>query len=141
MILPLRKELDGEILDVGGGGEGTIGRLYGSQVTAIDNRQEELDEAPDGYKKMLMDRTDLLFDDGSFDHVTFFYSLMFMSQREQEQAIQEAARVLKHGGELHIWGCDIASAYPEPFCIGKNVVGYGIAVFSVLCRSCAYGGF
>lgn len=48
MILPLRKELDGEILDVGGGGEGTIGRLYGSQVTAIDNRQEELDEAPDG---------------------------------------------------------------------------------------------
>lgn len=51
MILPLRKELDGEILDVGGGGEGTIGRLYGSQVTAIDNRQEELDEALDGYKK------------------------------------------------------------------------------------------
>ncbi len=110
MILPLRKELDGEILDVGGGGEGTIGRLYGSQVTAIDNRQEELDEAPDGYKKMLMDGTDLQFDDGSFDHVTFFYSLMFMSQREQEQAIQEAARVLKHGGELHIWDCDIASA-------------------------------
>lgn len=90
---------------------------------------------------MLMDGTDLQFDDGSFDHVTFFYSLMFMSQREQEQAIQEAARVLKHGGELHIWDCDIASAYPEPFCIGKNVVGYGIAVFSVLCRSCAYGGF
>ena len=33
------------MLDIGGGGEGVIGRLYGRQVVAIDNRQEELDEA------------------------------------------------------------------------------------------------
>ena len=74
-------------------------------------------------KKMLMDGTDLQFDDGSFDHVTFFYSLMFMSQREQEQAIQEAARVLKHGGELHIWDCDIASAYMDNAEVGNEVGG------------------
>lgn len=42
----LTQELTGSILDVGGGGEGIIGRRYGSAVTVIDNRQEELDEAP-----------------------------------------------------------------------------------------------
>ena len=34
--------LKGSILDIGGGGEGIIGRLYKEQVIAIDNRQEEL---------------------------------------------------------------------------------------------------
>ena len=47
MKITLKKELTGSILDIGGGGEGIIGRLYGSRVTAIDNREEELDEAPD----------------------------------------------------------------------------------------------
>ena len=45
MRLVLKKELEGAILDVGGGGEGVIGRIYGPRVVAIDNRQEELDEA------------------------------------------------------------------------------------------------
>ena len=40
---------------------------------------------------------------------------MFMSTEEQKRAISEAARVLVKGGELHIWDCDIHSAYPEPF--------------------------
>lgn len=53
--LSLEKTLTGPILDLGGGGEGIIGRIYGRQATAIDNRQEELDEAPDGPKKLLMD--------------------------------------------------------------------------------------
>lgn len=37
MKIALKKELTGSILDIGGGGEGIIGRLYGSRVTAIDN--------------------------------------------------------------------------------------------------------
>ena len=41
----LTQELTGSILDVGGGGEGVIGRLYGPSVTIIDHCQEELDEA------------------------------------------------------------------------------------------------
>lgn len=45
-MITLSRDLHGSILDIGGGGEGVIGLLYGSQVTAIDNRQEELDEAP-----------------------------------------------------------------------------------------------
>lgn len=50
MRLVLKKELEGAILDVGGGGEGVIGRIYGPRVVAIDNRQEELDEAPAALK-------------------------------------------------------------------------------------------
>ncbi len=54
-MIRLIKELDGKILDMGGGGEGVIGRLYREQVTAIDNCQEELDVAPGGYEKICMD--------------------------------------------------------------------------------------
>lgn len=119
-MIKLAKELCGKILDIGGGGEGIIGRLYTSQVIAIDNCQIELDEAPEGFEKVLMDATNLEFRDNSFDHVTSFFTLMFMSSEDQRRTLLEAKRVLKKGGELHIWDCDIISAYPEPFCI--NVV-------------------
>ena len=79
MRLVLKKELEGAILDVGGGGEGVIGRIYGPRVVAIDNRQEELDEAPGGFEKRLMDAREMAFPPERFDHVTFFYSAMFMS--------------------------------------------------------------
>lgn len=116
-MIRLVKELDGKILDIGGGGEGIIGRLYTNQVVAIDNRQDELDEAPAGFEKRLMDATCLEFTDYSFEHVTSFYTLMFMRAEEQRRTILEAVRVLKNGGELHIWDCEIYSAYPEPFCV------------------------
>lgn len=120
-MLTLNRELNGKILDVGGGGESVIGRLYTNQVVAIDIRQDELDEAPTGFEKILMDATQLEFKDNSFDHVTSFYTLMFMSTEDQKRAISEAARVLVNGGELHIWDCDILSAYPEPFCVDVAV--------------------
>ena len=120
-MITLKKDLRGRILDIGGGGEGVIGRLYTLQVTAIDNRQEELDEAPDGFEKVLMDATRLQYEDEVFDNATFFFTLMFMDAEEQQQAIREAARVLKSGGEIHIWDCDIPSAYPEPFCVDVEV--------------------
>ena len=63
MKIVLQKELQGKILDIGGGGEGIIGRLYGPQVIAIDYRQDELDEAPASCEKRLMDATALDFAD------------------------------------------------------------------------------
>lgn len=120
-MLILNKELSGHILDIGGGGEGIIGRLYQAQVTAIDHRQEELDEAPGGFEKIRMDATDLQFPAFSFEHVTSFFTLMFMDTDVQRKAIAEAARVLTPGGLLHIWDCDIESAYPEPFCISLEI--------------------
>ena len=120
-MICMKNELRGSILDIGGGGEGIIGRCYTDRVTAIDNRQDELDQAPDVCRKLLMDATALEFENGTFDHVTSFYTLMFMDSETQRQAIQEAARVLKQGGKLHIWDCEIASAWPEPFCIDLEI--------------------
>lgn len=108
-------DLQGRILDVGGGGEGIIGRFFGNQVIAIDNRQEELDEAPDVCEKRVMDAACLDFDVETFDTVTFFYSLMYMNLDTQKQAMKEAARVLKPEGGLYVWDTDIPSAFPEPF--------------------------
>ena len=120
-MIVIDKELNGKILDIGGGGEGIIGRLYADQVVAIDIRQDELDEAPMGFEKILMDASDLKFKDNSFDHVTSFYTLMFMDTEDQKSAVSEATRVLKNHGELHIWDCDILTAYPEPFCVDVSV--------------------
>lgn len=126
--LRIEKNLTGPILDLGGGGEGVIGRVYGQQVTAIDNRQDELDEAPEGPKKLLMDAAELAFADSSFQHVTSFFSLMYMSHTVQAQAVTQAFRVLRPGGSLHIWDAQITSAFPEPFLIDVDVDASGTAV-------------
>lgn len=54
-MVVMKREIQGSILDIGGGGEGIIGRLYDPQVLAVDNRQDELDETPETFKKALMD--------------------------------------------------------------------------------------
>lgn len=126
--LGLSKTFTGPILDLGGGGEGIIGRIYHEQVVAIDNQQEELDEAPDGPQKLLMDAASLTFVDGSFQHVTAFFSFMYMSHSVQEQAISEAARVLRPGGSLHIWDGKIHSAFPNPFLIELDINAASMAV-------------
>ena len=90
MSITLDQNLCGRILDVGGGGEGVIGRRWGRQVTAIDNRQDELDETPDCCEKLLMDAAALDFPNAAFDHVTCFFSLLFMDRDTQAQAIREA---------------------------------------------------
>lgn len=132
--LQLTPQWTGSILDVGGGGEGIIGRLYGEQVIAIDNRQEELDEAPEGFQKVLMDACHMTFPAEQFDHVTFFYSLMYLDRVSQKKALQEAYRVLKPGGQLHLWDAEIEKAYPEPFVVELDIklpteeihTGYGV---------------
>lgn len=121
MQIKLERNLSGSILDIGGGGEGVIGRLYANQVIAIDNRQEELDEAPAGFEKRLMDATALCFENHKFDHVTSFYTMMFMDHATQAKAIMEASRVLRPGGSLHIWDAVIDSACPEPFLIDLDI--------------------
>src|SRR5512136_2785483 len=52
---------DGFILDVGGGGEGIIGKLNGKQVVSIDTSEEELEETKNESLKIVMDATDLKF--------------------------------------------------------------------------------
>ena len=125
MKISITKHLAGKILDIGGGGDGIIGRIYGDQVIAIDNRQEELDEAPSGFEKLLMDATALHFETACFDHATSFFTLMYMQLEEQREAIAEVARVLKPGGEFHVWDTAIRSAYPNPFCVDLEIDAAG----------------
>jgi len=103
-------EAEGQILDIGGGGEGVIGRLKGSQVVAIDLRQEELDEAPVGPQKLVMDARQLTFPEHSFDTVTAFFSLMYMKTREDHlKVVKEAWRVLKPTGRMLVWEIDLSN--------------------------------
>jgi ubiquinone/menaquinone biosynthesis C-methylase UbiE len=125
MNLVITKELNGRILDVGGGGDGVIGRVYGPQVTAIDISAEELAEAPEGFEKLVMDAGDMDFPDHSFDHVTAFYSFLFIPKPDHPQVISEISRVLRPGGTLHIWDCEVRTAFPEPFTVELNVDANG----------------
>ncbi|MFX1300087.1 MAG: class I SAM-dependent methyltransferase [Promethearchaeota archaeon] len=97
----------GWILDIGGGGEGIIGRLKGSTVIAIDVRKEELDEAPPGPLKLVMDATSLQFLDNTFDTVTAFFSFMYFPHESRAQVFQEVTRVLTSNGTFHIWDVTI----------------------------------
>ena len=102
-------ETDGFILDIGGGGEGVIGRLKGKDVVAIDIRKDELEETGDGPLKIIMDARDLKFLDSSFGVATMFFSMMYIkSQEDQQKVLSEAWRVLKPDGHLHIWDVDLS---------------------------------
>jgi ubiquinone/menaquinone biosynthesis C-methylase UbiE len=100
-------ETSGWILDIGGGGEGIIGRLKGFTVIALDLKKEELEEAPAGPLKLIMDATKLQFLDNTFDTATAFFSLMYFTKETRPQAFQEGARVLKSGGRFHLWDVTI----------------------------------
>ncbi len=101
---------EGYVLDIGGGGEGVIGRLEGLLVIAIDCREDELAEAPKGPLKIFMDAKDLKFLDASFGAVTAFFSFMYFDEEaDLKAALSEAFRVLKAGGCLHVWDVDIAA--------------------------------
>lgn len=96
-------ETEGFILDIGGGGEGIIGRLNGNQVVAIDKRIDELQETKNDSMKIVMDATDLKFLPSSFDAATSFFSLMYIKNENHLTVFKEIHKVLKSGGEFHIW--------------------------------------
>ena len=98
------------ILDIGGGGEGIIGQMKPPQVIAIDLSKRELEEAPPGPLKIVMDATDLKFLDASFDTVTAFFSLMYMRPEIQKKAFAEAFRVPSPGGRWMVWDAAIPLA-------------------------------
>ena len=100
----------GYILDIGGGGEGIVGQMKPAQVIAIDLSRQELQEAPAGPLKIVMDATDLKFLDASFDTVTAFFSLMYMRPETQRQVFAETFRVLSPGGRWLIWDAVIPRA-------------------------------
>jgi len=107
LISPQKRKINGLVLDIGGGGEGIIGLLYGECTVSIDNLKEELDEVKNESLKIIMDACKLKFLEESFSMATFFYSLMYMGTIAKEKALSEAARVLKKNGVLEIWDTEI----------------------------------
>src|SRR5215472_14997730 len=138
----------GHILDLGGGCRGTIGRVKGEQVVAIDISMKELNEAPSGFLKILMDASDLKFPDKSFRTVTEFFSLMFMKPELHAKVFAEAFRVLAPGGQWLIWDASIpprSGADDKTFLINlhtrlpRETIDYGYSVLRLeIARDPAY---
>ncbi len=103
----------GYILDIGGGGEGIIGQMKPSQTIAVDLSKRELEEAPAGPLKIVMDATDLKFLDNTFDTATAFFSLMYMRPEVQRRVFAEVFRVLRREGRWLIWDAVIPVALEE----------------------------
>lgn len=95
--------VEGVILDLGGGGEGVIGRLKGAQVIAVGRDTESLDTAPAGPAKLVADIRSLPFVDNCFPLVTAFLTFMYLLSSDLNAVFAEVYRVLQSGGQLHIW--------------------------------------
>ena len=92
--------IDGKVLDIGGGGEGVISQLVGEHVISIDPSIEELKEAPSNSIKIVMNAENLLFLDETFNVVTSFFTLMYISKDKHDKVISEVYRVLKDKGSF-----------------------------------------
>jgi len=106
-------ETKGFILDIGGGGEGIIGKLNGTQVVAIDTSESELAETKNEALKVVMDATDLKFLPNSFDICTAFFSLMYIPKSRHSKVFEQAHRVLKDNGQFLLWDVQIPRTKKE----------------------------
>ena len=95
--------LEGLILDIGGGGQGVIGQFKKDKVIAIDHNERELEEAPEGGLKIIMDAGELKFLNNTFDTVTSFFTFMYIPKSEHQKIFKEIHRVLKKDGNLVLW--------------------------------------
>ena len=91
-------QLNGRILDIGGGGEGIIGLFAGEHVIAIDPSERELKGTPGDCLKIIMDAKDLKFLNESFNTVTVFFTMMYINLMAHVQVFKEIYRVLKPKG-------------------------------------------
>ena len=100
-------QLKGQILDIGGGGEGIIGQFAGPHVISIDPSERELKEAESDCVKIIMNGKDLKFLEETFDTITIFFTMMYIPRPDQKKVLKEAYRVLKSKGQLLLWDLTI----------------------------------
>lgn len=101
---------NGTVIDIGGGGEGVIAQIGEERITAIDNKQSEIDEAKAKAPTanwVLGDATDLPYSDQYFDNATAFFSGMYMKIETFGNMCKEVHRVLKNNGEFWIWDANL----------------------------------
>ncbi len=87
-----------DVLDVGGGGVLPYDVSRAASVTALDLSPAMLSRTPAGVRRALGDARAMPFPDASFDAVVFSLSLHHIER--PEEALAEAVRVLRPGGEL-----------------------------------------
>jgi SAM-dependent methyltransferase len=100
-----------------GCGEGRVARAlaeHGYRVVGVDTSEGAV-AAAEGVEARVADAADLPFEDGAFDLVYAFMSLLNVD--ELDRAVAEAARVLEHGGAFcfvtsHPFG--MAGRFAEP---------------------------
>ena len=114
----------GYILDIGGGGEGVIGKLKSEQVVAIDPSMRELEGAAAGPLKIIMDARDLQFLDCTFNTATSFFTLMYIKAPDHENVFNEVFRVLIPNGMFLIW--DVI--FPQRLDADKEVAVFPLLV-------------
>lgn len=100
-------EAQGYILDIGGGGEGVIGRLKSEQVIAVDISKYELEESPAGPLKIIMDARELKFLDDTFNTATSFFTMMYINGYDHQKVFDEIYRVLARRGRFLIWDVNL----------------------------------
>lgn len=103
---------DGLILDIGGGGEGIVSRIWGERVCAIDIQMNKIREAHiyavGRANWFLCDAATLCFEDGVFDIASLWFSLGYMrTWGEKRAVIREAYRTLSRDGILSVLGAQI----------------------------------
>ncbi len=126
-VQPLRLDpIDrpGKILDIGGGGDGIMGRLHGSRVVAIDPDGNELREAAAGPSKVIMNAARLGFADKTFETVTSFFTLLYIPETIHLQVFVEVKRVLKPKGKFLIWD----GILPERDHLDKDVAVFPLEI-------------
>ncbi len=100
-------------MDIGGGGEGIIGKLNGRQVVAIDSSERELLGTQNEALKVIMDATELKFLPKSFDICTSFFSLLYIPKNKHLKVFKEVHRVLKDNGRFLLWDARIPEKHGD----------------------------
>lgn len=100
-------ELEGDILDIGGGGEAIISKTNLKGLTVIDLSLQDIKKKYTKVKYITMDAKNMSFEDGSFNTVTSFFVLMYMSVEDNMRVFKEVHRVLKNEGQFIFWDVNI----------------------------------
>ena len=134
----LLEKQEGSILDVGGGGEGTIAKACGRETVCVDIKKGEILEARSRgavANWVLCDACSLPFKDGVFDVATFFFSLMYIKTLDKKHTvIVETRRVLKSSGSIYLWEAiirekpDLSVVFVESILPDRRKIytGYGV---------------
>jgi len=111
VLLPTLPD-DGLILDIGGGGEAIVSRIWRERVFAVDIQLNKIREAhiyPVGHTNwFLCDGGRLCFGNGIFSAVSLWFSLAYMRTWEKKrEVIREAFRTLSPNGVLSLLAATI----------------------------------